>query len=130
MSFRNGAKRRFFCSSVPKRMRGVKARELAIIVVYIPAHPQASSSLTRAVSKSPRPTAAVLGRDRAGQEADLEGLAHDVLGKGVALIVGRRLGTHLVGGEIVGHLLEGDLVFRQFKIDHDVLSPGGITTAC
>ncbi len=53
---RKGAKSRFFCSSVPKSRMGVKASELAIIVVYIPAQPQASSSLTMAVSRSPRPT--------------------------------------------------------------------------
>ncbi len=56
MSLRKGAKSLFFCSSVPKSRMGVKASELAIIVVYIPAQPQASSSLTMAVSRSPRPT--------------------------------------------------------------------------
>jgi len=53
---RKGAKNRFFCSSVPKSRIGVKASELAIMVVYIPAHPQESSSLTMAVSRSPSPT--------------------------------------------------------------------------
>jgi hypothetical protein len=56
MSFWKGANSRFFCSSVPKRRIGVKARELAIIVVYNPAQPQASSSLTMARSRSPMPT--------------------------------------------------------------------------
>jgi hypothetical protein len=56
MPLRKGAKSRFFCSSVPKSRSGVKASELAIIVVYMPAQPQASSSLTIAVSRSPSPT--------------------------------------------------------------------------
>jgi hypothetical protein len=50
-----GVRSRFFCSSDPKRRMGVKASELAIIDVYMPAQPQASSSLRMTVSRSPSP---------------------------------------------------------------------------
>ncbi len=50
-----GVRKVFFCSSVPNRMIGVNASELAMIVVNIPAQPADSSSLTIAISSSPRP---------------------------------------------------------------------------
>ena len=45
----------FFCSSVPPRRMGVKPRVLAVMLVWMPVQPQASSSVMRMLSISLMP---------------------------------------------------------------------------
>jgi hypothetical protein len=51
----SGVRNFFFCSSLPKRTMGVVARVLAMIDVYMPAQPQASSSQTMVLIRVEKP---------------------------------------------------------------------------